>query len=351
MAKPVPPGQGQQQVPIQQALQNVPVPENWKLIDDLEQALGAPIIALYIGEGGMLRPELYRPFSELLESIGNQKVLGLFLRSTGGITEVPWKLVSLLREYTDELKILVPDVAHSGATHIALAGDSLIMTELATLSSVDPTRRHPLLPKDKDGNPTPMSVEDLKHCVDFVRRHLGESHQGSDMAAVISELFRQVHPLSLGAIEQSAELSKLITRKVLGTRRSQLPPEQVEQIVEQLAGKYFSHSFPISRSDARNDLGLPVTEPGPELKQRMEGLVRYYEGESRVVNKQAVISGKPGTVVVQAYFVDTARLRRIGYGVVDGAGETVAITWKSIQRGGPNAPSGGAPASAATGTP
>ena len=332
MAKNKPPAKS---MSIEDTLRAVAPAENWSLVDDLAQEVGIPLVVLYIGEGYLLQPPLLKPFYDILESVGKVESLALLLRSTGGITEVPWKIVSLLKEYSKDLTVLVPEVAHSGATHIALAADTLIMTELSTLSSVDPTRRHPLLPKDKDGNPIHISVQDLKHCVDFIKGQLGEKSSGSDIATIIGELFSHVHPLSLGAIEQSAELSKLITRKVLATRQQALSSEHVEKIVNQLAGKYFSHAFQISRNDVKKDLDLPVSEPSQTLKSRMEALLHYYEQEAKSVGKGQVNS-KPVTII-QAVFLDSQKLRKIGYALIDGTRNPIGILWKTIQKGASHA--------------
>jgi len=331
-------GQQTQQVgaSLTDLLKQIPAPQdNWSLLDDLSQEIKMPVCVLYVGEGCMIRPEILRPLYDALESIGKVDSLALFLRSTGGVTEVPWKIVSLLREYCQHLTVLVPEVAHSGATHITLAADKLIMTELATLSSVDPTRNHPLLPTDKDGNPAPCSVQDLKHCVEFIKGQLGDTHTGSDVATIIGQLFTHVHPLALGAVEQSAELSKLITRKVLSTRIEPLSEDQVERIVDQLAGKYFSHTFPISRWDVKNDLKLEVEEPGKQLKQKMESLLGYYEKNVKKVG-EGKADGTP-LAILQSVFIECKQVRQIGYAVVDSKMTHFQILWRKIERGGVNA--------------
>lgn len=331
---------------VQQNLDAIAVPDNWDLLDQLAAEAGEQVFTLFTGSGDMLRFQAVRPLYEVLEPMGHQDRLTLFLRSTGGIAEVPWKIVSLLREYAKHLTIIVPDIAHSGATHITLAADTLIMTELATLSSVDPTRRHPLLPKDKEDNPIPMSVQDLKHCVEFIKGQLGKDYSGAEIAAIIGELFNHVHPLALGAIEQSAELSKLVTRKVLATRQQALSPEQVEKIVEQLAGKYYSHVFPISRTDVERDLGLKVTAPSGSLKAAMEALLGYYEREDKHVG-----DGKLNGVAVRfvrSTFIDSQNVRKVCYAFIDPKGEVVGNHWKTIRRsvaahGASGATSRGAP--------
>lgn len=224
----------------------------------------------------VLAPAVLMPLEQLLSHTGKIPKLDLFLRCTGGITEVPWRIVSLLREFTDKLGVIVPRIALSGATHIAISADELIMTPFSVLGSVDPTRRHPLLPKDAADNPIPVSVEDLKHCIEFIREQLGESYHDQDLAAIISELFKYINPLAIGAVEQSYKLSKLITRKCLKSRKEQLSEKKIEKIVEQLAGEYYSHSFPISRSEVENDLGLSVTRPDGELSKLILDLENYY---------------------------------------------------------------------------
>lgn len=224
----------------------------------------------------MFTTAILAPLSTLLSNMGKVKKLDLFLKSTGGITEIPWRIVTLLREFTDELAVMVPSIALSGATHIAIAADELIMSPFSVLGSVDPTRSHPLLPKDASGKPIPISVEDLKHCIGFVRTELGESYPQQNLGLIISELFKYINPLALGALEQSYDLSKLITRKCLRSHNRQLDEEQIEKIVELLASGYCSHAFLISRSEVENELGLPVTKPDNELIQLMKSLEDYY---------------------------------------------------------------------------
>lgn len=224
----------------------------------------------------MLRPALLAPLSTLLSSMGKVKKLDLFLRSTGGVAEIPWRIVTLLREFADELAVILPSIALSGATHISIAADELVMSPFSALGSVDPTRNHALLPKDPSGKPIPISVEDLKHCIGFVQEQLGESYPRQNLALIISELFKYINPLALGALEQSYDLSKLITRKCLRSRKLQLDEEEIERIVELLASGYCSHSFLISRFEVENELGLPVTKPDDELLQLMKSLEDYY---------------------------------------------------------------------------
>ena len=158
------------------------------------------------------------------------------------------------------------------------------MGPFAVLGPVDPTRNHPLLPKDAKGEPIPTSVQDLKHCIQFIREQLGEKSPQHDLAQIIAELFKYINPLALGALEQTYNLSRLITKKVLETHKNKLPDEKIAKIVDFLSGQYFSHAFFISRNDVEKDLGLKVVRPDDELM----GLTANIEAHSLTEFQKAV---------------------------------------------------------------
>jgi len=231
------------------------------IIEDLEQKRpGSKLLTIVYNDmppvPSILAPPVLMPLQNILSFMGKIPQIDVFLRSTGGITEIPWRIVTMLREFTDKLGVIVPSIALSGATHIAMAADELVMSPFAVLGSVDPTRNHPLLPKDAEGKPIPTSVEDLKHCVNFIREQLGESYSQQNLALIISELFKYINPLALGALEQSYNLSKLISRKCLKSRKKALTDEHIEAVVQQLAGGYFSHSF-LLHNKWGNQFALP----------------------------------------------------------------------------------------------
>lgn len=273
----------------------------------------------------MLAGDVALQLEPIVLEVGKVKKLDLFLRSTGGIAEIPWRIVSVLRSFCGEFEVIVPRSAMSGATHIALAADNMVMGPLSCLGSVDPTRSHPLLPRDPQNNPIPVSVQDLKHCLEFVKRHVPRKEVGP----IVSQLFTNVSPLSIGAIEQSYELSRLITRKVLGTRKTKLPAKHVNDIVDRLAGKYFSHGYPISREEVESELKLPVTRaiPGDSLFRSIEALNGYYTG---IFEKAVPVSAGPIPLTFRVTgFVETSKSRRILCQVFGPNGQAMAGAWIS----------------------
>lgn len=96
------------------------------------------------------------------------------------------------------------------------------------MGPVDPSRRHPLVPKEEQRSPVgggaepvltpiPISVQDLRHVLDFVKREMGEDLSPDAAARVYTALFDKVHPLAIGALEQSWALANQVTERVLST--------------------------------------------------------------------------------------------------------------------------------------
>jgi len=302
------------------------------LLEGLAGVRGGEVLSLvfvdFLPANPMLAGDVVLQLEQLILEMGKVSKLDLFLRSTGGMAEIPWKIVSLLRSFCDVFEAVIPRNAMSGATHVAIAADDIVMSPLSFLGSVDPTRTHPLLPRDPQNASIPVSVQDLKHCLQFVKRNVPSTER---VGPILNQLFTQVSPLAIGALEQSYELSRLITRKVLATRKKVLAPKVVNNIVDRLAGQYFSHAYFISRDEVEKDLKLPVTrmEPGDDSFKATEALNDYY---TSVFQKEVQVPGAP--IFRITGFLETRTSRRILCQVI-GAGprgpntNVVAGAWLS----------------------
>ena len=310
------------------------------------------VVTLVIMDGNSLGFDCCDPLYDQLQSIGHQQALGLFLSSRGGQTEVPWRIVSLLREYCKELIAVIPYRAHSAATHIAIGADRIVMSPRSQLTPVDPTRQHPLAPVDKAGSPIPISVQDFKSCISFLWKQQKEQQKSEYPAETLGnifiELFRHVEPLFLGAIEESYELSKRITRKILETHMDgKADRERIEHIVTMLADEYHSHVYPISRVEARDDLHLDVEFADIEMTQLMDGLLKYYE---EVFQAQYKDSAGNRLLVENIAALDTTETRmcqRRVFDVIEEDGKPkksiVAQLWCSSPEQAPDSDSLGGP--------
>ena len=235
------------------------------LLGALESACGHKVIAYFLDEQGAIADEQVFHLYEHLRRLGKQDVLCLWIHSRGGATEVPWKMVSLLREFSDHISVLVPYRALSAATQIALGADEIVMTEMGELGPVDPSRRHPLLPREEvrtgERKPIPISVQDLRHVLKFLEREIGKDKLTPEAAATVyTALFEKVHPLAIGALEQSWALAQQVSEGLLLTHmKGDGAAERVKAIVDRLSDHYKSHLYQIGRREAR-EMGLPVRD-------------------------------------------------------------------------------------------
>ena len=112
-----------------------------------------------------IAPDIIRVFFRHLEAMGQSERIDLFLYTRGGDVLTPWRLVNLIREYTDHFSILVPFRAYSAGTLIALGANEIVMGKMGELGPIDPSVANSFNPQDPN-NPVakiPVSVEDVSH--------------------------------------------------------------------------------------------------------------------------------------------------------------------------------------------
>ena len=96
------------------------------------------------------------------------------------------------------------------------------------------------------------------------------------MAQIVMALFDKIHPLAIGAIEQSYALAKLIATQCLKTHVTGTGSEdQIKHLVDQLCDGYNSHGYQIGRKEAK-EIGLKVTFPSVAVEQDMMNLFKFY---------------------------------------------------------------------------
>lgn len=254
------------------------------LIVALEQTRGSRVLVYWTTDLAVMSEGAILSLYDQLTAIGKTSKLDLLLRTNGGQTEVPWRIVSLVREFCDEFHVLIPHKATSSGTLTAMGGDTIVMTPLGVLGPIDPSRTHPLLPKpDGATEGEAISVQDMRHAMQFIREAAGTGddvipYTPEAMAQIFTALFDKIHPLAIGAIEQSYALSKLIGTQCLGTHMDPVgEADQIRAIVDRLCDEYKSHQYPISRQEAR-EIGLAVVDAPVDVEKAMMDVFRFYVG-------------------------------------------------------------------------
>lgn len=225
------------------------------------------------------------PFvSKQLRAIGKTADIDLFLYSTGGDTMVPWRLVSMIREYCDTFSVLVPYKAHSSATMIALGADEIIMSDLSELSPIDPSTANVFNPVDPANpqNKIPISVEDVMAYFDLAKNKFGIKND-EELSRVFTKFVEsnpQIHPLALGNVNRIHNLIRMLAKQLLKSHNIQLKDDEIEKLVDYFTEKLYSHQYFIGRKEAREDLGLKtVVEANDTLSKVMTDLYEEYNKE------------------------------------------------------------------------
>ena len=267
-------------------------------IKALEQARGGNrVIVYWLTDLARISEAMIPSLYDQLSSIGRQETLDLLLFTRGGDTEAPWRIVTLMREFCNRFAVLVPYRAHSAGTLLAMGANEIVMTPMGVLSPIDPSRSHPLLPRREGAAESePISVQDMRHAMTFIRETAKPSdlttYTPEAMAQIVTALFDKIHPLAIGAIEQSYALAKLIGTRCLSTHMTNTNGKvEIDGIVNKLCDDYKSHAYPICRNEAR-DIGLKVVDAPPDVDRAMIDLLKFYMARDVGFPKTAPKSGQ-----------------------------------------------------------
>jgi hypothetical protein len=257
-----------------------------ELIEKIEQDRESHVICylttLRQNVPGQMAEDAVRVFFDHLLLLPERPIekLDIFLCSNGGSGTVPWRLVSLFREFSKSFAVLIPYRAYSAASLLALGADRIVMHPFAELGPIDPTVSNDFNPtEDGTNRKLGISVEDVKAYVNFIKSTVGITHE-DELIRAVEVLAQKVHPLALGNVERFLAQSRLIAKKILRTHMKDSDDHTIDEIVENMASKLYFHGHPINRQEARTDLRLKVDHKvPPDLENTMWGLYREFEDE------------------------------------------------------------------------
>jgi hypothetical protein len=197
----------------------------------------------------------------------NQPKIDLFLYTRGGDVLTPWRLVNLIREYTEHFSVIVPFRSYSAGTLICLGSDEIIMGKMGELGPIDPSVVNAFNPQDPI-NPqarVPVSIEDVYSYLALAREKSG-SHLDELMDKSFLLLAEKIHPLALGNVHRNYMLIRSLATKLLRLQMNPPSDDKIISIVDNLTEKLYAHNHMISRREADKEIQLPVLYPDPYLE-------------------------------------------------------------------------------------
>lgn len=253
-----------------------------ELIKKIEKIRKRPLIT-YVTS---IRPNMGCPMAgDSIESIIEQlelierdsKEIDFLIISNGGDPIASLRIISLLRERFEKVSVIVPYVAYSAATVLSLGADEIVMHPFSNLGPVDPqiTVSH----NNGQGQQERLkfSSEDLRNYIDFVKEDIGISDQRY-LTESITPLLEDVGPLSIGSAKRGQQLSLTLSEKLLSLHINDA--NKCKSIAKALNSSYYHHGYAVGNKEAK-DIGLPITNPTPELEKLLWTLWKDYSDEMK----------------------------------------------------------------------
>lgn len=233
------------------------------LIRQIETSRSSTVICYFTGDRKnqevQIGDDILPIFAQHLSKIGKVEKLDLLIYSRGGNTLTGFALVHALREFSDNVSLLVPFRAHSCATLIALGTNQIIAGPFAQLSPIDPTINTPHGPTIEQAGQIqflPVSVEDVANYFELAKKEAGLTNE-QYLSEVLGHLAQRVNPLALGAVYRAREQIGMLASKLLHLHM--VDDDSIARIIKQLTRELLSHDYVISRREARS-IGLPIID-------------------------------------------------------------------------------------------
>jgi hypothetical protein len=250
--------------------------ESPRSIADVVAALGdlsgRPVVVLAAGLHEDVVVHLYRVLREVPEGAE----LDLVLNTEGGSVAVARRLVSLIRDRSTHVRVLIPQTAASAGTLVAMSADEIVMSPLSELSPIDPVMlgSAPAGP----GTPASVSAQDIRSFTRMAHEWFGvDRAEGLHLLSILSQ---KMFPPSLAELYRFEASARETAHELL---RFQLRGDEHEakrvEIVDALMDPLHLHESAITRADARV-LGLRVRDADPCEEQLLSQFVAIRQGHS-----------------------------------------------------------------------
>lgn len=260
--------------------------ERQQLIAEIEEMRGSKVITYVISTKPKIQTQIDpfdpRAIYDHLQNVGKSEKIDLFIYSIGGYAPVAWALSNLIREFSKDFTVLIPSLAFSCATSIALGANKIIMGKMGTLGPVDPQVANEFNPII-NGQNTPISVEDIAGYISLLKDKM-DLRDEDNLANLLSKLCIKVHPLALGNAFRHYIKARDDTRKLLELHMDAKDNDTlIKNIVDTLVEKLYFHAHHIPRTEAKG-IGLNVQnaeeivgKSGRTLDTVMWELLKDYE--------------------------------------------------------------------------
>lgn len=208
------------------------------LLVQLETKLQADTISI-VGE---IRPGLEGLIRLALEALPKRTdKLAVVLHTGGGIVEIAERMVSVMRNFYKEVVFIIPNVAMSAGTVLAMSGDAIMMDYYSCLGPIDPQ-------VEREGKLVP-ALSYLIQWERFVEKSKNQTLTNAEFLIMsgmdIAELhkFEMARDLSISLLKQWLAAYKFKDWRKTETKGAPVTKEMREKRAEDIANKLMKHDL------------------------------------------------------------------------------------------------------------
>ncbi len=237
--------------------------ERLELIKELQEKRKSKVILFILGDrqpiqifGTVIALDSVSLLQKILRREEKLKRISIVIHSTGGDINTPWPFMNSLREFTDDLEMIVPRRALSAATLMCLGSERIVMSPFSHLSAVDPQGQF----RTSEGKIEEIAIEDIVGFIEFSKTKIGLKDKVGKIE--ILKALQKIDAKVLGSINRTHSLIRKLSSGLLRLRKTnKLTETEIEKIVTNLTEKTYSHTHFIGRTEAKQDIGFgPMIE-------------------------------------------------------------------------------------------
>ncbi len=239
-----------------------------EIIGRLEESLKGKLLTFYVAPGHEVTMDDMRFLYSHLRKSGNKKTLYVMPVVPTSQLPVVWRMATLLREFGQEIVVILPEAASVYTTLLSLSADTILMSPIAYLSPVETQFTHPLL--HENGSHGSVSLSEV----------LQTAQSGMVASPTKSKTTEQpapvINPLVVTAAQRQFALTQMLCTNLLKlSKKGAKVDTEVQAIVSQLTSTYLSTDYPITVGEVKT-LGLPVKETSEEMNDLLWELLKHY---------------------------------------------------------------------------
>lgn len=243
------------------------------LINEIEQRISSKLLVYFMEPESSIINDDVDHFYSHIKDLKKDKSLTLLLVSNGGNGMAAWRIANMLKQYCSELTVIIPSRCASAATMLSLSADKILFGPAGYLTAIDTSLNHELNPRSDDkGKPVSISVDQINRVKEFINNDLKEHSSNKSLSEI---LFEKVHPVVIGELQRTSNLSKMIAKNMISLRNNKPDDTSTQKIVDILNDNYPAHAYPIVLKEAQN-IGLPAEALSEDISQICWELTKLY---------------------------------------------------------------------------